>query len=214
MLIAALLAASACLSGCAAREFFATLGFDTHDYEGEAVIETYDGDSEKAAQLGEMVKTLTMGQIEIPTFNGTKDAINHCRDSLLNYMLNHGFSKYTGNMELLEEAAEAYPKMRFSVIIPAKDFSDEAYKYFGGKEKVENISGDMFEYLDKIECYVTASQPQKNDIEVNVISLEETERTYRMKFNCSLSDEVGKTYSALIIKRADESCYFKYVKEA
>ncbi len=209
---ALVIAAMLCLSGCAAREFFATLGFDTHDYEGETVIAAYESDSEKAAEIGETVKTLTMGSVDIPVFNGTNDAIEHCRDSLLNYMLNGGFSKYTGNMKLLEEAAEAYPQMRFSVIIPAKDFSDAAYKYFGGKEKVSNVSGDMFEYLDKIECYVTASQPQENDISVNVLSLEETEATYRMRFNCSAGGKTGDTYFALLIKRADDSYYFKYVK--
>ena len=213
-LFAALAAALCCLNSCAAREFFATLGFDTHDYDGETVTQTYESDSEKAAELGETVKTLTMGSVNVPEFDGTNDAIDHCRDSLLNYMLNSGFVKYTGNIELLEEAAEAYPKMRFSVIIPAKDFSDEAYKYFGGKEKVANVSGEMFEYLDKIECYVTAAQPQKNDIVVNVISLEETENTYRMRFNCTLGDETGDTYFALMIKRADDSYYFKYVKKA
>lgn len=213
VMLCALLTASLCLCGCAAREFFATLGFDTHDYEGEEVTESYGSDSEKAAELGEMVRTLTMGSADIPEFNGTKEAMYYCRDSLLNYMLSNGYSKYTGNLDMLEKAAKEYPQMRFSVVIPAEDFANEAYKYFGGKERVSMESGDMFEYLDKIECYITAAQPQKNDVTVNVKSLDETEKTYRMRFTCTAEDRESGEYFALIIKRADDSCYFKYVKK-
>ena len=197
-----ILAASLCFAGCAAREFFATLGFDTHDYDAEEIISEYESDGEKAEEICEMVKTLTINSVEIPEFRGTKDAISHCRDSLLCYMMN------------TETAAKAYPHMRFSVIIPAEDFSNAAYKYFGGKEKVSNKSGNMFEYLDRIECYITAAPSQENSLTVNCISLYETENTYRFTFNCTVGEETGDDYFALIIKRDDESCYFKYVEKA
>lgn len=209
-----ILAASLCFAGCAAREFFATLGFDTHDYDAEEIISEYESDGEKAEEICEMVKTLTINSVEIPEFRGTKDAISHCRDSLLCYMMNTEYAKYTGNPELLETAAKAYPHMRFSVIIPAEDFSNAAYKYFGGKEKVSNKSGNMFEYLDRIECYITAAPSQENSLTVNCISLYETENTYRFTFNCTVGEETGDDYFALIIKRDDESCYFKYVEKA
>lgn len=200
-------------SGCAAREFLATLGFDTHDYDGEKVINEYMPDSEKAAELSEMVKILTVNSPEIPEFNGTSDAAEKCRDSVLNYMYNANYAKYTGNLTLLSEAAEVYPQMRFSVIIPADDFVNTFYKYFGGKEKVANESGRMFEYLPGVDSYITAAQPQKNCMEVTVVSLEETENTFRLTFESSADGEKEGTYFALIIKRADESCYFKQLKK-
>ena len=203
-----------CLSGCAAREFLATLGFDTHDYDSEEVTKVYETDSEKCLELCEMVKTLTVDSVSVPEFNGTKDAISHCRDSLLFYMMNTEYAKYSGNPTLLEAAAEAYPHMKFAVIIPAEDFSNAAYKYFGGKEKVSNVSGRMFKYLAAIECYSTAVPANTDFVTVNPVSLEETENTYRLTFNCTSGDETGKDYFALIIKREDESCYFKYVKKA
>lgn len=201
------------LCGCAAAEFLATLGFDTHDYGAEKVINEYSEDSEKAAELCESVKILTVDSPELPQFDGTSQAAKYCRDSVLNYMYNTGYAKYTGNLELLSEASEVYPQMKFSVIIPADDFVNTFYKYFGGKEKVTNKSGKMFEYLPAVDSYITAAQPQKNETEVTFISLEETENTFRFTFECAYPGESGEKYFALLIKRGDDSCYFKELKK-
>lgn len=203
------------LSSCGVvNEFLATLGFDTHDYEGEAVIETYESDSEKAAELTEMIRTLSINSIDIPTFSGTKEAISLCRDSLLNYMLAHNYTKYTGNIELLDEASAEYPYLRVATLIPADDFENEAYRYFGGKEKVTNENGKLFTYLEKVSAYTTVTEPSATDMEIRVISLEETEQTFRIRFRCSLDGAESDEYFALIIKRADDSCYFKYVEKS
>lgn len=212
LLLSAVLTVS-CLSGCAAREFLATLGFDTHDYEGEEVIKNHETDSEIAAELAEKVKILTVNSADIPEFKGTSQAADCCRDSLLNYMYNANYAKYTGNITLLDEAAKVYPQMKFSVIIPADDFANTFYKYFGGKERVENKSGKMFEYLSGVDSYITAAQPQKNCVEVSVVSLGETKNTYRLTFDTFADGKKEGSYFALIIKRADESYYFKQVKK-
>ncbi len=202
------------LSSCSVtNEFLATLGFDTHDYEGEAVTEIYESDSEKADEIRDMVRTLSINSPHIPTFDGSKDAVEKCRDSLLNYMLNAHYTKYTGNIELLDKAIAEYPYLKMATVIPAEDFEDEAYRYFGGKQKVKNESGRLFTYLDKVEAYTTVTTPVESCIEVECISLEETENTFRFRFRCSLEDEIGDEYFALIIKRADDSCYFKYVEK-
>ena len=74
-----LVCAMAALSSCSVKnEFLATLGFDTHDYEGEAVIQTYDGESEKAEEMREMIRTLSVNSPYIPTFDGSKDAVSKC----------------------------------------------------------------------------------------------------------------------------------------
>lgn len=209
-----LLAAMLSLSSCkVTNEFLATLGFDTHDYEGEAVIETYDSESDKTEEMREMVRTLSINSPHIPTFDDSKDAVSKCRDSLLNYMLNTQYTKYTGNLDLLDKAIEEYPYLKVATVIPAEDFEDEAYRYFGGKQKVQNQSGNLFTYLDKVNAYTTVTTPVESKIEIECISLEETLNTFRFKFRCSLGDEASEDYFALIIKRADDSCYFKYVEK-
>ena len=56
LLAVLIVAAMLTLSSCAmTNEFLATLGFDTHDYEGEEIIETYEGTSEKADEMRNMV---------------------------------------------------------------------------------------------------------------------------------------------------------------
>lgn len=206
--------ALSCLCSCGVvNEFLAKLGFDTHDYEGEAVITAYEADSEKAAELSEMVLILSVNSTELPIFSGTADGIEMCRDSLLNYMLVNNYTKYTGNLNLLDKASAAYPYLKISTVIPADDFENEAYRYFGGKQKVENKSGKLFTYLDKIDSYTTVAEPSDNELNVKVVSLEETEKTFRFKFRLELDGSESSEYFALIIKRADESCYFKYVKK-
>lgn len=203
------------LSSCGvANEFFAKLGFDTHDYEGEEVIATYEADSEKAEQLSEMILTLTVNSTDIPEFHDTKEGISLCRESLLNYMLVNNYSKYTGNLALLDSAAAEYPHLKISTVIPADDFENEAYRYFGGKQKVVNQSGTLFTYLDKIESYTTVAEPSENEMTVKVISIEETANTFRFRFKCSVNETESDEYMALIIKRSDESCYFKYVEKS
>lgn len=201
------------LSGCGVRDFFASLGFDTHDYEGEKIVETHSTDSEIASELSDMVKILTVNSVDIPEFKGTKAAIKCCRDAILNSMYSSNFAKYAGNPDLIKDASDAYPLVDFAVIIPADDFENTAYKYFGGKEKITNESGEMYEYIEDIDAYITANIPFNNEVEVNILSIEETENTFRLKFNCEVSGEQSDDYFALIIKRADESLYFKYVKK-
>ena len=103
--------------------------------------------------------------------------------------------------------------MDFSVIIPARDFENIAYKYFGGKEKITNKSGEIFDYVEDIDSYITVSKPVDSTMTVTAQSIEETERTYRFKFSCAVDGEESDSYFALIVKRPDDSLYFKYIKK-
>ncbi len=201
------------LTGCGLGEFFATLGFDTHDYEGEEVIEVHKTDSEIALELADMVSILTVNSPDIPEFEGTTEGIECCRDAVLNSMYSRNFAKYAGNSQLFKEAMEMYPQMDFSVLIPADDFENIAYKYFGGKEKITNKSGKIYEYIEDIDAYITVAKPVGTEIEVTVLSVEETEKTYRMEFETSIEGEDSGKYFALFIKRDDDSIYFRYVKK-
>ncbi|GFI55813.1 hypothetical protein IMSAG013_00864 [Clostridiales bacterium] len=201
------------LYGCGARDFLSTLGFDTHDYEGEEVVETYDGDSEKAEELINMLEVLTVDTPRIAPFDGANEAMKTCRDAVLNYMLNREYAKYTGNIALMDQVKETYPQMQISAIIPADDFENFVYTYFGGKQKIKNITSTLFVYLEKVNAYITVAQPQENSIDYNIQKIEETQNTYRVYFTCSLHDEISPTYKALIIKREDGNCYFRYLIE-
>ena len=201
------------LYGCGARDFLSTLGFDTHDYEGEEIVETYDGDCEKAEELTNMLEVLTVNTPRIAPFDGANEAMKACRDAVLNYMLNREYAKYTGNITLMDQVKETYPQMQISAIIPADDFENFVYTYFGGKQKIKNITSTLFVYLEKVNAYITVAQPQENSIDYNIQKIEETQNTYRVYFTCSLHDEISPTYKTLIIKREDGNCYFRYLIE-
>lgn len=188
------------------------LGFDTYDYEGEAVTANLSGDEAVIEKLTEMTKILTLNSPILPEFDKTSEAVSSCRDSVLNYMLCTGFSKYTGNPELMEAAEKEYPDLRIITVIPAEDFENFIYTYFGGNVKLSNESSELFTYLDKVDAYTAVSVPVENNVEISVISCEETARTYRFVFRNILGDLESPVYRALVIKREDGSLYFKSLK--
>lgn len=159
-------------SSCGARDFLSTLGFDTHDYEGEEILETYGADNEKAEALLEMLKILTICSPILEPFEGAREAMEFYRDSVLNYMLNTDYSKYTGNITLLDQVQEAYPQIQIAAIIPAEDFENTVYTYFGGKQKIKNVTSTLFVYLEKVGVYTTVTGPQENIVQYNVQKIE------------------------------------------
>lgn len=202
------------LGSCSLKNsFLSFLGYDIYDYEGEPVTGTVDPESDEVAELKEMIKMLSVRSPEIPEFSSEKEALDKCRDSLLNYLLSTGFSMYMGNTELLEEAKKEYPHMQLISVISASDFENFVYTYFGGSTRIKHESTELFVYLDKTEAYTAVSASMENNIDVNVISCEKTERTYRLTFRNELNGKVSPVYRALIIHRADGSNYFKSVKK-
>ena len=113
-----------------------------------------------------------------------------------------------------QKAAEAYPQMQLSVLIPSDDFASTVYATFGGREKIANKSGTLFRYLDKVGAYTTAALPVKSEVQTRVTLLEETERTYRLYFVNTLDTVTSPEYFALIIKREDGSLYFSELSES
>lgn len=203
------------LSSCALGDaFLRSLGFDTHDYENEAVITTHAADSEVITKLCEMVKMLSVNNPKVPEFENTGDAVSECRDSVLNYMVCTSFAKYTGNPELINEVSAAYPELQLITVIPAEDYEDTVYTFFGGNTKLSHKSATLFTYLDKVGSYTALTVPVEYEVTINVLSCEETENTYRLTFRNSLGEVTSPVYKALIIKREDGSCYFKNLKIA
>ena len=198
------------LSSCSLGDsLLSAMGFDTYDYEGEPVKENLDLQSEEVQKLCEMIKLLTVNNPVLSEFSSTGEAVDDCRDAILNYMLCTGFAKYMGNTELIDRVEEDYPQMSFITVIPASDFEDCVYTYFGGNAKVSHRSSELFVYLEDSEVYTAVTEPVESRIAVNAISCEKTERTYRFKFTCSLGEVTSPVYRALIVNRSDGSSYFK-----
>lgn len=213
-LVIALCIACVSLSSCSFRDGFLTLlGFDTYDYEGEEVTGTLSPDSEEVSELCEMLRCLTVNDPIMPTFTTPTEALEECRDAVLNYMYCTSFAKYTGNLDLLDEAVKEYPQMNILTVIPSSDYEDFVYTYFGGNVKISHENSTMFSYLEKVDAYTAISVPVENEIVFNVISCQKSERTYRITFSCSLGEIASPVYKAMIIKREDDSKYFKKIEE-
>ena len=201
------------MSSCSLGDaLLSAMGFDTYDYESESVLEVLSADSEEIPPLVEMIRILTVNNPYMPEFDSSSEALNRCRDAILNYMLCTGFAKYMGNTDLIEKAQSDYPELRLISVIPAKDFENCVYTYFGGNTKVSHKSGELFKYLEKSEAYTAVTVPIESNIKVEVIKCEKTAKTYRLKFKCSLDGVESPVYNALIVNREDGSSYFKSLK--
>jgi len=190
------------------------LGFDTYDYMSESVTVTHKADSEIAEMLSEVVNILISDSPELITFENMGDAIKAYRDAVLDYMLETGYARYSGNTALISKAAEAYPEYSITQIIPEKEFEATMYRYFGGDVMITHRDGSRFRYLDKVEAY-TATVPLSSGVySPEITAVSETEKTYRVWF-CVVSEEIrSDDYFALIIKREDGTLYIKKLLHA
>lgn len=203
------------LTSCGAAEgLLSRLGFDTHNYRGEKTTASHAPDSETARTLAELMRSLSVNSPFLTPFSGAREAAQSCRDAVLNRMLEQSYARYAGNTVLLAKAAQAYPHMQINVLIPADDFEAEVYARFGGSEKITNRDGVLFRYLDKIDAYTTAASPQLSAVVTEILTCEETERTYRLTFRNSLDDAESPVYFALIIKRDDGTLYIRELIES
>lgn len=215
VLAALILSQALFLSSCGKwNDLMNSMGFDVRDYSAESVTAEHDPNGEKAKELSGYVLMLTLDRPFLPEIDGSQDAIERCRDSLLNYMLVNNYSRYTGNIKLLDSAAEYYPYMKITDVIPSGEFEETFYRFFGGSVKISGRSGEYFMYLDKINAYTSLSVPQVKDICVDTLGLSETENTYRMRVTLTLGEVTSPAYDIVMIKREDKTVYFNSVHEA
>lgn len=213
---AAFLTVLAVLSLCSCSlgdAFLSAMGFDTHDYEAEEVIDILSSDNDEVVRLCEMVKILSVNDPVLPEFTSPGEAVEKCRDAVLNYMLCTGFAKYMGNVDLIEKVQEHYPGLNIISVIPGEDFEDFVYTYFGGNAKLSHDSSELFTYLDGADAYTSVTVPVESGISFEVINCEKTERTYRFKFKCIAGDFKSPVYETLIVNRSDGSSYFKWLRK-
>ncbi|MBQ9759849.1 MAG: hypothetical protein IJW16_00710 [Clostridia bacterium] len=187
----------------------ALLGYDVTDYESEAAVATLSVEDARAAELCEMVEILSADRgIRLEGFENTSEAVSLYRDAILGYMLRGNYSRYTGNRDTMEAVQTSYPQMQFSTLIPAQDFENTVFRYFGGVS-VKNESGALYSYLNRADCYTAPVQRGASDVQMNVQTLEETAHTYRMTFSLTNGEGSSENYTAVFLKRDDGTCYFR-----
>lgn len=199
---------------CSCNSVLNLMGFDTTDYINEQVLSIHEPESDIALKLSDMTRVLTINTPELPVFKNSEDIADNCRDSILNNMLVTNYAKYTGDIEILDSASNAYPGLQFTAVIPAEDFEETVYRIFGGGRKIKNKSSDLFTYLDNVNAYCAMTQPQKSNVEIVVLSCEETEHTYRLKFQNKINNITSPEYYAVIIKRDDGTAYFMSLQKS
>lgn len=189
------------------------LGYDVTDYENEETLITLQADDPRAAELCAMVDILSSDRgTALQSFENTSEAVALYRDAILGFMLRQNYSLYTGNRGELDRVSAQYPQMQLSTVIPAKDFENTVFRYFGGVS-VKNANGALYSYLKRADCYTTPLQSRVYRTSVEIVSLEETAHTYRMRFTLSDSATVSGVYTAVFVKRDDGSAYFRSLSQ-
>lgn len=197
-----------CVAGSNVLWIKGLFGWDVDDYASEATDRALSLDGEIAEELTDTVRMVTSDSIHLDGFRTTSQAVKLYRDAILNDMLRSNYVRYTGNTKLLTAAQGAYPYTVFSMLIPTADFENTVYRYFGGTS-VDHRNGDAFSYLDRAGAYTSVVQARACDITLSIVSLVETENTYRMCFTLSDAVETSGEYTAIFVKREDGSCYWK-----
>lgn len=207
-----IMAICAVLCSCTVESLLAKLGFDTHDYAPEPTVTVHDVDSDVGHNIASMLRILYVDSPYLTAFDGTGESVELYKDSVLNYMVSYDYAKYTGT-KLIDEATEAYPHMTINTMIPAEDFENTMYTYFGGSVKIINSNGRIFSYLEKVNGYTPVTKPQTSRVVTEIRSIEETENTYRVVFVNKLDDISSPEYFTMIIKRNDGTAYFSVLRE-
>jgi len=203
------------LSFILACEFLLLLtscSFFGHNYGDEEIISSLPADGEVAKELVDMIPMLSVNSPVLPNFKGATEAMKYCRDSVLYYMLMKSYGKYTGDIKKLDAAVEAYPHMQITSLIPAREFEETVYTAFGGRRKISNESGRLFVYLDKVGAYTAVTILDSDPVKCSVLSLAETENTYRMTVRCSLDGVTAPDYTVVFIKRDEGPAYIYSVE--
>lgn len=200
-----------CMAGPNALWIRGLFGLDVNDYFLEAPLRQLQPDGAAAALLTNMVTILVTDNIHLSPFSGTGEAVRIYRDAILNDMLRDDYSRYTGNREALNAVENAYPYLSAATLIAKEDFENVVFRFFGGTS-VSHKSGDAFSYLSRAGYYTSPLQARECTATVDILSLYETEHTYRMQFTLTAEEETSELYTAVFVKRADGSCYWKALR--
>ncbi len=196
ILIAVLLVS---LASCAAS--------DWSSYLAEETVAKVEEGSEEWRDIADMLRSLSVDSASLPEFDSEIEASELFRDSTLNYMCCKNYRKYAGHSDRLGDIETQGVGAEVIAAVPAAEFESLMYRHFGGRVKLTHKSTSLFKYLKDEKVYVPVTAPIEGGFDVNVTSVEETENTYRVSFECT-AGEYSAEYFALLIKREDGSCYF------
>lgn len=185
-------------SGCARSS--------TAAYLAEAPIGTHAADGELAAELCGLTRLFCTRYGDVADYDGSSASVS-LRGEILTYLLYTGYARYAGNTGLIAAAETEYPNYHMTTVIPAFDYENTVYTYFGGTQKITNGSTGVFTYLPKAGVYVPAAQPGEYLYTAVAVSLTETENTYRLEFYNICGTERTERYRAVFVKRDDGSKY-------
>lgn len=186
-------------------------GIDNTDYSNEAVVNTLDTSCETAQQLESVCSVLTFGTGDIICFSNFKDVWRQYSDTVLCYLAGTYFEKYSADDEMFTQLAENYPELSVNTLIPASDFENTVYRLFGGDTHMRHESTSRFSYLDKINAYISTGKISSDYIDVRILTLDETENTYRATVRFSNNGFAFPTdYSVIFKKRADDEIPYIY----
>lgn len=147
------------------------LGFDTYDYMGETITAVHPVDGELSEEVEGILEILVTNSTYLQTFDNMGDAIKLYSDAVLSYMLEKGYSKYSGNVGLINKATAAYPEYSITQIIPQSEYEATMYQYFGGDVKITHRDGQMFKYLSKVGAYISPVTPVSSGLKPDVTYL-------------------------------------------
>lgn len=181
------------------------LGLGAGSYRAEAPTTLLSTDGTLCAELSSMVEILVGDSVSLQPFSGNTQAVKLYRDRILLSMLREHYALYNCNSELEGAAKSAYPQRALCTLIPKEDFENYVFRNFGGNH-VSHKSGEVFEYLSKIDCYTSPVPVRTSGAMLTVRSLIKTEHTYRMELSLSQSGK-SVSYIALFLSRKDGSPY-------
>lgn len=207
LLILSLLAS---LTSCA-NGISGLLGIDNTDYGAEEVISSLDKKGEIAQQLSSVCSVLTFGTGEIICFDSFKAVAEEYSDTVLDYLAGTHFEKYSADDKMFSALAENYPELSVNTLIPAYDYENTVYRFFGGDIHLKNKNTSRFSYLDKINAYILTGKLTSVYTSVEIVNLEETANTYRAVVRFS-QNGIAYTDDYFIIfrKRAENEIPYIY----
>lgn len=178
-------------------------------YEDERIIGSASEKPDVISELSGIISALTIDSIEMPEFSDPENVLESCRDSVLNYLLTTSYSRFSGSTAVLEKAAKEYPSMNISAAIGSEDLEGTLYSVFNHGGNIRHSDTERFRYLSKIEAYIPAVQAQASTYSLDIVSIDETEHTYRMSFYCERGGDISPEYLAVFIKREKAGCYIQ-----
>ena len=201
-----------CVAGSNALWLKGFLGIDLAEYRAERVEATLSVDGGVSETLCSTLDLLSVTSPNLSPVKKSGDFIKNYRDELLNHLLQEGYTRYTGDMDAIREAELAYPNLTLSVLIPAEDLEALAMRHFG-LQSVSHGDGELFTYLEKIDCYTFSMKSWEKSVRVIPESIEETYHTYRMVFCLEESGSRSESYQAIFVKRSDGSAYLRALEK-